>query len=649
MAQTPRSSPYQGLIPFTEEDTDYFFGREREIRLISANLFASRLTLLYGASGCGKTSVLQAGVIHQLRSREDLLMVPFKGWQGDPAKGLKAAITEAASNIAAEVPAPSDLPSLAGHLAFFADRLKRRLMIILDQFEEYFLYHLHEHGEGSFATEFPKAIARADTPVSFLLSLREDSLAKLDFFEGSIPNLFDNYLRIDHLDRKAARAAIEGPIEQYNREPETLGKAISIEPKLVEQVLDQVGTGKVSLREAGKGPITTDIKTSAAGDRIETPYLQLVMTRLWQKEIEDDSRLLRQKTLDDLGGAESIVKNHLVDVMNNLFPREKEAAAVAFYHLVTSSGTKIAHTVTDLAGYTNLPEDQLEPMLEKLSQSRILRPVPPPLDKPEAKRYEIFHDVLAPAVLDWETKYQAAKEQAEAVKQAAKEAAEQEREGARERELTQAKALAEEQYRRAEEKVMANKRLRQLIGIMAGMFLLVIAVLFILNFQAKKLRLQARALEKQGLFLKNQTNELKRANDLAQARLNRIVESITLKQTILSGKNIPKNYINSEIRFKVIAERLPWLAVGGQATYRFTISPEASSIPDGLQSVAFITYRMAHQTFRNSLLATGPDRNFSASYDGVGCLTYVVALIEYVDPDKPPSVVTFNMCDLLGW
>jgi len=291
-------------------------------------------------------------------------------------------MAEAAPKIATEGPAPSDLPSLAGSLAFFADRLKRRLMIILDQFEEYFLYHPHEDGEGTFAAEFPRAIAWIDLPVSFLLSLREDSLAKLDFFEGSISNLFDNYQRIDHLDREAARAAIERPIERYNREPEMNGKGISIEPELIGQVLDQVRTGKVSLGEAGKGTITMEIQTPVPADRIETPYLQLVMTRLWQKEMQDNSRLLRRKTLDDLGGAESIVKTHLDDVMNTLSPTEQEAAAVAFYHLVTPSGTKIAHTVTDLAGFTKLPKDQLEPMLEKLSQSRILRPVPLPSTSP---------------------------------------------------------------------------------------------------------------------------------------------------------------------------------------------------------------------------------------------------------------------------
>jgi hypothetical protein len=60
-------------------------------------------------------------------------------------------------------------------------------------------------------------VNRPDLRVSFLISLREDALAKLDRFKGRIPSLFDNYLRLDHLDRAAARSAIEKPLMEYNR------------------------------------------------------------------------------------------------------------------------------------------------------------------------------------------------------------------------------------------------------------------------------------------------------------------------------------------------------------------------------------------------------------------------------------------------
>ena len=64
-----RECPYAGLMPFTEEQAEFFFGREAEREIITANLMASRLTLLYGPSGVGKSSVLNAGVAHDLRAR----------------------------------------------------------------------------------------------------------------------------------------------------------------------------------------------------------------------------------------------------------------------------------------------------------------------------------------------------------------------------------------------------------------------------------------------------------------------------------------------------------------------------------------------------------------------------------------------------
>ena len=62
-ATDPPASPYRGLRPYTEADAAFFFGREAEEEIIAANLLAARLTLLYGPSGVGKSSVLLAGVV----------------------------------------------------------------------------------------------------------------------------------------------------------------------------------------------------------------------------------------------------------------------------------------------------------------------------------------------------------------------------------------------------------------------------------------------------------------------------------------------------------------------------------------------------------------------------------------------------------
>src|ERR671938_1864172 len=92
------TSPYKGLMPYSEEDAPFFFGREAEQEIITANLMASRLTLLYGASGVGKSSVLRAGAAHNIRQLSQQNVVEFgtpklavvvcDSWRDDPVAGL---------------------------------------------------------------------------------------------------------------------------------------------------------------------------------------------------------------------------------------------------------------------------------------------------------------------------------------------------------------------------------------------------------------------------------------------------------------------------------------------------------------------------------------------------------------------------------
>src|SRR6185295_9482979 len=97
----PDFCPYKGLQPYTEQDRAFFFGRERDQRIIISNLFAAPLTVFYGASGVGKSSVLLAGAVPQLKHERNLTVVVFRNWQ-DPAflSQLRQETLEAASKTA---------------------------------------------------------------------------------------------------------------------------------------------------------------------------------------------------------------------------------------------------------------------------------------------------------------------------------------------------------------------------------------------------------------------------------------------------------------------------------------------------------------------------------------------------------------------
>src|SRR5262249_24968429 len=113
-----------------------------------------------------------------------------------------------------------------------------------------------------------------------------------------------------------------------------------------------------------------------------------------------------------------------------------------FRFLVTPKGAKLAHATDDLVSCAESPPEEVKPLLKKLYDARVLRRIFPP------ERYEIFHDVLAPAVLDWRTRYVQARERAEAESRAAVEAAEKEKPLLRDPELALTQTLAEKQQPR---------------------------------------------------------------------------------------------------------------------------------------------------------------------------------------------------------
>jgi hypothetical protein len=276
------ASPYKGLEPFNDSELDalLFFGRERERDVIVANLMAARLTVLYGPSGVGKSSLLRAGVAHHLRTRsrdgEGFAVVVFDVWSGDPAGDLAAAVDNELGEIVEGSPPSHGLP-LDERLEEWSQRLGGDIYLILDQFDEFFVYRDRGRAE-DFAVQLPDVVNRRGLRTNVLLSIREDAIASLDTFKARLPNLFSNYLRLDHLDREAARTAIVGPIERYK---ELTGEDASVEPELVEAVLDEVATGRV---EAGTGGGAGNGHVSAT--RIEAAYLQVVMERLWEAELE---------------------------------------------------------------------------------------------------------------------------------------------------------------------------------------------------------------------------------------------------------------------------------------------------------------------------------------------------------------------------
>lgn len=437
-AEAIDESPYVGLSYFTEDRADVFFGRDAERTTIIGNLRNARLTLLYAESGVGKSSLLRAGVAarlrelatrdHAARGTARYIPVVFGSWRDEPVPELIAEI-ELAIEPFVQSGAAAELPrdGLVSALDAASAATGATVLVILDQFEEYFLYGTKEAQAGAFAEQLALAVNRSDLRANFLIAVREDAYAGLgDLFKHRIVNVYGNFLHLEYLDRAAARAAITGPVDHFNAEhPDR--DPVRIEPELIEAVLNQVRKGNVSFDYEGKGTVEDVNGAGPTSQRVETPYLQLVMTTLWDEERRAGSDVLQVSTLESLGGAQEIVHTHLERALGDLPDSERETALDVFHHLVTPSGTKIVHRIPDLAAYAGRPEPEVSSLVEKLTSGsqRVLRPVPAaPGEDDGTPRVEIFHDVLAPAILAWrssQTAVRLERERREAEAKAARE------------------------------------------------------------------------------------------------------------------------------------------------------------------------------------------------------------------------------------
>ncbi|BAT53544.1 WD-40 repeat-containing protein [Nostoc sp. NIES-3756] len=372
-------------------------------QIILNNLFTSRLTVLYGDSNAGKTSVFRDGIDYYIRQaakqnlekfgKPKFAVTIFNSWHEDQL------LTKLLMQIAADIQHLGNIQPPQSGLTFI-ETLKEwttlieyegngKLFIILDQFEEYFLNHYQQPLTRTFAEELFHAINHPALNVHFLICIHEQSLSQLNIFQESIAKYCQYYLHL-FLDSVSIET-IEGKLLESATIPSIKDKLVSIEkPDLITAVLNDIKS------QQAQSEVLSE-------ERIASPYLQLIMLRLWNQEITSDppSRMLKKKTYTDLGRAKQIVRDHLDTKLEESYVDlniDQSTSYHLFYYLVTPSGDKLALKPHDLLHYVNEEANLTEKLnshiihqwLTKLSQgeSRILRPL-------AADRYEIFLDVLA--------------------------------------------------------------------------------------------------------------------------------------------------------------------------------------------------------------------------------------------------------------
>jgi hypothetical protein len=371
----PAECPYVGLSPFTQEHAKYFFGREVDSTVIADNVLARPITVLYGASGVGKSSVLNVGLPAVLANGGIAAsIVVRRHW--DDSSHLVSWLDDA-------VRAPKETP-------------QQPIVVVLDQFEEYFLYRSVRAGD-AFERALAALLARPELETHLLFSLREDGLHLLDALRLRLPGVFDNTIELKHLDEAAVRAAIAGPIDVYNKQEDDPNRKVQIDSEFVDRLLIGLRSSLLAIAH----------RRSATPERvaIELPFVQLALQRIWERMREVELWHLTSELLDTMGDVAGIVDAHVRDSLAELSVGEQQLASQLFHFLVTPSGGKFAHLPEDLAWLANettprtIDVSDVARVLQKLAAgtARLLRQ--------SGERFELFHDVLARPILNWRATY----------------------------------------------------------------------------------------------------------------------------------------------------------------------------------------------------------------------------------------------------
>jgi type II secretory pathway pseudopilin PulG len=251
LAAVDAENPWLGLVSFTEETRSYFHGREEEVAELARRVQRKLLTVLFGQSGLGKTSILQAGLVPRLRPEgfcPVYVRLDYDPASPAPAEQIKRAMFEATAAAGAWTRSGSALAgeTLWEFLHHRDDVLKdaqgRTLtpILIFDQFEEIFTLAQSDDAGRRRAQEFladladlvenrpPEALekriesdetdaarfdfARADYRI--LISLREDYLAHLEGLKAQMPSVTQNRMRLARMTGAQAVAAVRAPAPQ---------------------------------------------------------------------------------------------------------------------------------------------------------------------------------------------------------------------------------------------------------------------------------------------------------------------------------------------------------------------------------------------------------------------------------------------------
>ncbi|HEY8835838.1 MAG TPA: hypothetical protein VIM09_09670 [Chthoniobacterales bacterium] len=399
--------PYRGIEQFRFIDRPIFFERRDETRRLIRLVSIYRGTLLYGESGVGKSSMINAGFIPAMLEEgflaERLRVQPQPG--GELVVERLALTDEGTAPFLPSRFAADD--ESRTRLVFSTADVHARLgleheggapLLIFDQFEEFVtLFEEAPENREKFAEaaqaqntllDFLADLLRDETlPVKLLFVFREDYLAKLSKLFALVPNLRDQHVRLTFPDSSVLKKLIRGPFT-CEIPPEHFGHIIS------EELAEKLRAALEERSEAGA---------------INLTEVQIASLSLWR---DPKGESLFDTTPSRAEVVQKLLEGHLTGSLDRLSAGLREPAVAILRHLVTSAGTRNIILESDLLerlqAAEKIPQTIGKRALAELTdQSRLVRR--------QRRNEAYFYDITSEFLVPWIQRQRALSESRAAV------------------------------------------------------------------------------------------------------------------------------------------------------------------------------------------------------------------------------------------
>ncbi|MEM9489405.1 MAG: protein kinase, partial [Myxococcota bacterium] len=327
-------NPFAGLAAFQERDAGRFFGRDRNIASVIAQLrHEPRLTVV-GPSGAGKSSLIRAGVIPALKQQGErwrsLIIRPgrqplialahalFDLTGLDSTPTLDSSVhTESGTSRDALAQHLLQLPGAFGaQLRDLAAAESCRLLLFIDQLEELYTLGAPAEVRAAFARCLGGVADDASSPLRVIATIRSDFLERALHGDGHPSAASRGLVFIPPMSREALRQALTGPVA-------AAGHSFD-DPALIDAMLDDLDETPGSL-----------------------PLLQFAASRLWEAR-DRERRQLTRTSYWAMGGVAGTLAGHADTVLSGMTPGRRRLARAVLQRLVTPERTRAVVTLAEL-------------------------------------------------------------------------------------------------------------------------------------------------------------------------------------------------------------------------------------------------------------------------------------------------------------